>query len=89
LQDLPHSPLELLVVYEQLSEHPEYPVALGFLVLDPVGQAHADSAEKVTRTPVHLIQPAAPPPAAWADQPEALPSRRHSGTGEFNGNREL
>jgi hypothetical protein len=55
VQDLPHSPLELLVVHEQLSEHPEYPVALGLLVLDSVSQAEAESAAKVTRTPVNLI----------------------------------
>jgi hypothetical protein len=89
VQDPPHSPLELLVVHEQLSEHPEYPVALGFLVLDPVSQAEAESAAKVTHTLISLIQPAAPPPAARTDQPEATPSRRHSGTGEFNADREL
>jgi hypothetical protein len=81
-------PPEPLVVHE-FSQHPENPVALGFLVLDPVSQPEADSAAKVTRTLVSLIKPAAPPPAAWTDEPEALPSRRHSGTGEFNADREL
>jgi hypothetical protein len=73
----------------ELAHHPEYLLAHGFAVLDPICQTHTDAAAKVIFTPGNLVQPAAASTAAWADKPEAPPSRRHYGAGEFNGNREL
>jgi hypothetical protein len=69
---------------QELAHHPEYLLAHGFPVLDPICQTQADAATEVTLTPVHRVQPAAPPPAAWTDKPRSPPACRHYRASEVN-----
>jgi hypothetical protein len=88
IQNPPELPAKPPFVHE-LPHHTNSPSARGFPVLDRVSQPEAETAAKVVFTPSNLVQPAAPPPAGWADKPQAPPSRRHDGAGEFNRDGEL